>query len=127
MLSGLLSPYPSLLGSRVGLWLRSIPGNDGDVGQKEMGSAVLLLEHTGCLAAAPPALEPYHLPSVRRFSFPAWLSGQSLRAALMARLLWVLEATLCCVRGSKSLWWAVGRRLAACGREMGVLTRCNKA
>ena len=78
------------------LWLRSIPGNDGDVGQKEMGSAVLLLKHTGCLAAAPPALEPYHLPSVRRFSFPAWLSGQSLRAALMARLLWVLEAALSC-------------------------------
>lgn len=45
--------------------LRSARGTDGDVGQKERGSAgaVLLPERWGCLAAAPPALEPDRFPS----------------------------------------------------------------
>lgn len=100
--------------------LCSARGTDGDVGQKERGSAgaVLLPERWGCLAAAPPALEPDRFPSppptphpVCRFSFPAWLPGQSLSACGSHGT----AAALCCLGGSGGLRWAVGRQLGGVG------------
>lgn len=125
------SPIGPPLGSGAVSRLRSARGTDGDVGQKERGSAgaVLLPERWGCLAAAPPALEPDRFPSppptphpVCRFSFPAWLPGQSLSACGSHGT----AAALCCLGGSGGLRWAVGRQLgggrrgwAAPLREMG--------
>lgn len=110
--------------------LRSARGTDGDVGQKERGSAgaVLLPERWGCLAAAPPALEPDRFPSPPPPPTPCVVSvslrGSRGRACLLVAL--TARLRLCAAWGAREafggLWggsWGGRRGWAAPLREMG--------